>query len=220
MSKRLKLGVLSTSRTLRSGKTVNADLSEKTSSFFVEEKRSTKTVAKKRSPIKIECETIGNKANDDSINKISAVEIKTENPEISTDIKDIKAEILDMKDTNAKQSSTDSTNVKNEQWVPPNWEIVLENIKEMRKHKTAPVDEMGCHKCSDPDSSPVVFRYQSLISLMLSSQTKDQVTHAAMQRLNAHGCKPDVIAATPDDVLGKLIYPVGFWKVQINIYIR
>lgn len=48
---------------------------------------------------------------------------------------------------------------------------------------------------------------------MLSSQTKDQVTYAAMQRLNTYGCKPDIIAATPDDVLGKLIYPVGFWKV-------
>lgn len=218
MSKRLKLGALSTSRTLRSGKTVNADSSEKTSPFFTEEKRSIKTGAKKRLPIKIEYETIGNEANDDSINKNSAVEIKTKNPVISTDInniKDIKAEKLEIKDKNA----TDSTNVKNEQWVPSNWEIVLENIREMRKHKTAPVDEMGCHKCSDPDTTPVVSRYQSLIALMLSSQTKDQVTHAAMQRLNTHGCKPNVIVATPDDVLGKLIYPVGFWKKKVE-YIK
>lgn len=31
-------------------------------------------------------------------------------------------------------------------------------------------------------------RFQTLVALMLSSQTKDEVTFAAMQRLIAHGC--------------------------------
>lgn len=57
-------------------------------------------------------------------------------------------------------------------------------------------------------------RYQVLVSLMLSSQTKDQVTHAAMQRLRDHGLTVENILATDDDTLGKLIYPVGFWKVS------
>lgn len=56
-------------------------------------------------------------------------------------------------------------------------------------------------------------RFQVLVSLMLSSQTKDQVTGAAMQRLRAHGCTAENIVATDDKKLGELIYPVGFWRV-------
>jgi len=48
---------------------------------------------------------------------------------------------------------------------------------------------------------------------MLSSQTKDEVNFAAMQRLKQHGLTVDNILEIPDDHLGKLIYPVGFWKV-------
>lgn len=50
---------------------------------------------------------------------------------------------------------------------------------------------------------------------MLSSQTRDEVTFAAMQRLKEHGLTVDNILKTDDEVLGKLIYPVGFWKVRI-----
>lgn len=99
------------------------------------------------------------------------------------------------------------------QWFPEHWQETLNFIKEMRKNNTAPVDEMGCHKCSDKDASPDIFRYQSLLALMLSSQTRDQVTHAAMERLKAYGCTPAILVKTPDDVLGQLIYPVSFWKV-------
>lgn len=65
-------------------------------------------------------------------------------------------------------------------------------------------------------SSPLgqVKRFQVLVSLMLSSQTKDQVTSAAMQKLRAHGCTVENILATDDETLGQLIYPVGFWRVN------
>jgi len=61
------------------------------------------------------------------------------------------------------------------------------------------------------------YRYQVLLALMLSSQTRDQVTASAMSKLQRHGCTVDVIAETADDVLGQLIYPVGFWKVSIYV---
>lgn len=32
---------------------------------------------------------------------------------------------------------------------PANWQQVLENIREMRKKRDAPVDSMGCEKCFD-----------------------------------------------------------------------
>ena len=50
---------------------------------------------------------------------------------------------------------------------------------------------------------------------MLSSQTKDQITHAAMISLRDHTLTVDNILNTPDDVLGKLIYPCAFWKVRV-----
>ncbi|XP_033748177.1 endonuclease III-like protein 1 isoform X2 [Pecten maximus] len=116
------------------------------------------------------------------------------------------------------QTSSDY-NQKKIKWEPPNWKTQFENIIEMRKDRSAPVDSMGCDEISDKDSKPEVYRYQVLLSLMLSSQTKDQVTSAAISRLRAHGCTVDNILKTSDEQLGKLIYPVGFWKKKV-IYIK
>lgn len=211
----MKLASLS-ARTLRSSKTlVDADSSEKTSPYFTDEKKSARTSTKKRAPVKIKHEATETNIKDTNV---TPAVVKSEDVEV--DVKDFKAEELGIKNENVEKQSTDVKNSKDEKrWMPPNWETILENIKDMRKHETAPVDTMGCHKCMDPNVSPIVSRYQSLVALMLSSQTKDQVTHAAMQRLNTYGCRPDIIAATPDDVLGKLIYPVGFWKVKITAYL-
>ncbi|KOB72130.1 Endonuclease III-like protein 1, partial [Operophtera brumata] len=104
-------------------------------------------------------------------------------------------------------------------WEPPNWQEFLVNLRTMRANNDAPVDSMGCHMSMDANASPQVFRYQSLVSLMLSSQTKDQVTFAAMQRLRARGLTVDSVLQLSDDELGKLIYPVGFWKTKVK-YIK
>ncbi|XP_069503427.1 endonuclease III-like protein 1 isoform X2 [Ambystoma mexicanum] len=89
----------------------------------------------------------------------------------------------------------------------------------MRREKGAPVDVMGAEKCCDRTAPPEVMRYQVLLSLMLSSQTKDQVTSAAMSRLKEHGLTVDSILNTDDAILGSLIYPVGFWKSKVK-YIK
>ncbi|XP_029950784.1 endonuclease III-like protein 1 [Salarias fasciatus] len=105
---------------------------------------------------------------------------------------------------------------KTERWRPPQWEKQLELIREMRKGRDAPVDKMGAEKCYDSEAPAHVRRFQVLVSLMLSSQTKDQVTAAAMQKLRAHGCSAENILATDDEELGKLIYPVGFWRNKVK----
>lgn len=115
--------------------------------------------------------------------------------------------------------ANDTDQKKKDKWEPQNWLQVLENIREMRKSRDAPVDSMGCDKCMDEEAAPEVVRYQSLISLMLSSQTKDQVTHAAMLKLRKHGLSVSNILATDDKTLGELIYPVSFWKSKVN-YIK
>lgn len=51
---------------------------------------------------------------------------------------------------------------------------------------------------------------------MLSSQTKDEVTHAAMNKLLDHGLNVDDVLKISDEQLGKLIYPVGFWRVSMD----
>ncbi|KAJ5154708.1 Endonuclease III conserved site-2 [Penicillium coprophilum] len=68
---------------------------------------------------------------------------------------------------------------------PSNWEEMYEIVKKMRAaNPTAPVDTMGCSELYWRASSPVDRRFQTLIALMLSSQTKDTVTAVAMQRLH------------------------------------
>ncbi|KAL4710288.1 hypothetical protein ACJJTC_011542 [Scirpophaga incertulas] len=104
-------------------------------------------------------------------------------------------------------------------WEPPKWKDFLLNLKIMRSNNDAPVDTMGCHMTIDENALPEVMRYQTLIALMLSSQTKDQVTFAAMERLRARGLTVDNILNISDEELGKLIYPVGFWKTKVK-YIK
>ncbi|XP_070635551.1 endonuclease III-like protein 1 isoform X4 [Bos indicus] len=104
-------------------------------------------------------------------------------------------------------------------WQPQDWRQQLDNIRTMRSGKDAPVDQLGAEHCFDPSASPKVRRYQVLLSLMLSSQTKDQVTAGAMQRLRARGLTVDSILQTDDSTLGALIYPVGFWRSKVK-YIK
>ncbi|XP_059051534.1 endonuclease III-like protein 1 [Achroia grisella] len=104
-------------------------------------------------------------------------------------------------------------------WEPPNWREFLVNLRIMRSNYDAPVDTMGCDMSMDENAPPEVYRYQSLISLMLSSQTKDQVTFGAMLRLREKGLTVDNILNMSEEELGRLIYPVSFWKTKIK-YIK
>ncbi|KAL6072234.1 alpha,alpha-trehalase nth1, variant 3 [Balamuthia mandrillaris] len=96
---------------------------------------------------------------------------------------------------------------------PPHWEEVLEGITEMRKERVAPVDTMGCAALADPLAEPKVQRFQTLVSLMLSSQTKDAQTAAAMAKLKdeSHGgLTPESILNMSESKLDSLIRNVGF----------
>uniref|UniRef100_A0A4W5KB60 Endonuclease III-like protein 1 n=1 Tax=Hucho hucho TaxID=62062 RepID=A0A4W5KB60_9TELE len=96
-----------------------------------------------------------------------------------------------------------STNLK---WCPYTFVYVVYYLKDARLKTLSP----------PPHLFHQVRRYQVLVSLMLSSQTRDQVTSAALQRLRAHGCTVDNIVNTDDDTLGQLIYPVGFWRTKVK----
>eukprot|EP01059_Diplonema_ambulator_P003177 TRINITY_DN1282_c0_g1_i1.p1 TRINITY_DN1282_c0_g1~~TRINITY_DN1282_c0_g1_i1.p1 ORF type:complete len:276 (+),score=96.38 TRINITY_DN1282_c0_g1_i1:37-828(+) len=95
---------------------------------------------------------------------------------------------------------------------PKDWLKLYKVIERMRRDIEAPVDTMGCHMLADKQAPPEVFRYQQLIALMLSSQTNDAVTSAAMGRLRKHGLDPKNIEATSEEDLKDLIYGVGFYN--------
>lgn len=120
-----------------------------------------------------------------------------------------------------KQTKTEKRNQANKTNVTPpaDWETVWELISEMRKGVTAPVDTMGCASLGDHNAEPKDFRYQTLLALMLSSQTKDQVTAAAMGRLKAYfkaGLTAQSVALTDEAVLRDLIHPVGFFRQKAS----
>ncbi|KAG5984665.1 hypothetical protein E4U55_003745 [Claviceps digitariae] len=108
--------------------------------------------------------------------------------------------------------------------APSDWEDMYNSVKKMRApggaaHGAA-VDTMGCERLADRTASAKDQRFHTLISLMLSSQTKDTVNAVAMHRLKtelpAHkpgaqgGLNLDNILAVDANVLNKLIWAVGF----------
>ncbi|XP_016139828.1 endonuclease III-like protein 1 [Sinocyclocheilus grahami] len=118
-----------------------------------------------------------------------------------------------------EEEEEEGAELKRERWEPFDWRTQLSFIREMRSKRDAPVDQMGAGKCYDTEAPPEVRRYQVLISLMLSSQTKDHVTAGAMQRLREHELSVDALLELDDETLGKLIYPVGFWRTKVK-YIK
>ena len=97
---------------------------------------------------------------------------------------------------------------------PPGWREQYTIMEELRAIRDAPVDVFGSEALPErPPAVPAeVFRYQVLIALMLSSQTRDQVVGAAMGRLQSHGLSVQNILATDDDTLRELLFGVGFYN--------
>lgn len=100
---------------------------------------------------------------------------------------------------------------------PPHWREMLDKIREMRAKVPAPVDSMGCERIPD-SAGPLTARnrrFELLITLMLSAQTKDETNFATMVKLRKElkpvgGLTLQGVRATPVDRLDSLIYSVGF----------
>ena len=69
----------------------------------------------------------------------------------------------------------------------------------MRSYIVSPVDLMGCDKLADSKAEPHVQKYQCLIALMLSSQTKDEITSNAMKKLKEYGLNVENINDTDQE---------------------
>ena len=94
--------------------------------------------------------------------------------------------------------------------APPNWKEIYDNILEMRKERSAPVDSMGVQSNLSDNIPPNESRFHVLFSLILSSQTKDTVNSAVMNKLREYGLTVEHIRNTSVEKLTELIHPVGF----------
>ena len=107
---------------------------------------------------------------------------------------------------------------------PKNWWKIYNEIALMRRKFTSPVDNQGCERMPNTiypnvrQNYPQIYRFQLLISLMLSSQTKDEVNFDAMVKLQTHfleqgykhGLCLEAIRNTTESQIDALICKVGF----------
>lgn len=99
---------------------------------------------------------------------------------------------------------------------PPHWEEMYSLVRSMRERIPAPVDTMGCERLAQPVGGPItpaISRFQTLVSLLLSSQTKDTVTAVAVRKMQTQlpgGLTIPSILATDPKTLDSFITPVGF----------
>jgi endonuclease III len=102
---------------------------------------------------------------------------------------------------------------------PAGWRATYNLITELRSDRTAVVDSMGSEALAESapcGTSKAELDYHTLISLMLSSQTKDTVNAATMVKLRAHGLSVGNILATSDEDLDQLIHAVGFHNNKVK----
>ena len=99
---------------------------------------------------------------------------------------------------------------------PPNkWQEIYGLVEELRQDRTAPCDSMGCEALATRNEGDLPgYRFQVLVALLLSSQTKDAMVSEAVQLmkkddiLSIHGLRqPNV---TLDDLSEKYLGKVGF----------
>ncbi|KAK0210186.1 DNA glycosylase [Desarmillaria ectypa] len=99
--------------------------------------------------------------------------------------------------------------------APERWRDAYDAIKAMRSKIVAPVDSMGCDSAQLKETEPQNQRFATLVSLMLSSQTKDEVTDAAVKQLRAAlggSISVQGIIDAEDSSISEAIAKVGFWR--------
>jgi len=107
---------------------------------------------------------------------------------------------------------------------PPHWREVYAGITHMRSSNTAPVDHSGCERQAY-SVDPKHVRFQKLVGLMLSAQTKDAVTDEAVKRLDNHfkhsgGLTVANILTVDEATIDSLICKVGFHTRKANFILR
>ena len=122
--------------------------------------------------------------------------------------------LLSVTGLRGKRGQKGAAALPSEPFAPPsNWRDLFDAVLEARKSINAPVDTVGCHMLKDHSAPPETQRYQTLLALLLSAQTRDECTAKAMGNLIAHnGCTVEAMAATDEAKIRELISPVCFYN--------
>ncbi|AET38349.1 endonuclease III domain-containing protein Ecym_2637 [Eremothecium cymbalariae DBVPG len=187
----------------------------------------------KRSRVEIELETVS---------KYFKKEVTTVPPpqnedkvDQDVDIKHIKSmnsqEYFDYIEVRASDVVSDSFNIKYSPSFPPTFLPIYSKVRLMRTKLVTPVDSVGCAMLpvtinekfgiKKYEMLPKNYRLQLLVSLMLSSQTKDETNAQAMYNLMEYcvdklnikqGITLNSLLEIEEKQLDALIYSVGFHK--------
>merc|ERR1712000_677895 len=97
--------------------------------------------------------------------------------------------------------------------APREWISQWDGIMRHREQNKAPVDSMGCERLYKAADAPKTQRFQILVSLMLSPQSKDEKTAESMDNLHAAGpVTPERLAAMELGAIEELIKPSGLYR--------
>jgi len=165
-----------------------------------------KNISKRRKHIEIELDEVVDKED-------KKVEIKKIKKEKEIKLKEKGQKGKSIANTNKNEIDSQKKNVtktKIEKNKPKFWLQTFNEIKEYREKNEAPVDTQGCERLANEDLPPKQFRYQVLISLMLSSQTKDQITAEAIRKLQKKGLTIENILKMSEKEIDQCIEKVGF----------
>jgi len=93
----------------------------------------------------------------------------------------------------------------------------LRLMQELRRERDAPVDALFNTSIADPQSSPEVRDFHVFVAVFLSSQTRDEVTAAAMGRLKQRlkgGLTVETVLSCRQGTLAGLMKPVAFHNTK------
>lgn len=98
---------------------------------------------------------------------------------------------------------------------------VYEEIRNQRNKINAPVDSMGCTVVPETNDDEIR-KYQILVSLLFSSQTKDEITHEAINELDKKLGKltKENVCNANREIVGKCIRKVGFHNRKLENLIK
>ena len=102
--------------------------------------------------------------------------------------------------------------------IPSSFEASWNALMAYRSVNVAPVDTMGCERLFQQDAPPNAQRYQVLLSLLLSPQSKDEKTKESIDNLIAavapEVLTPEKLLQIPDERLQELIRPSGMYRAK------
>ena len=121
-----------------------------------------------------------------------------------------------MEDNKDNEDSSYEENDKDLEKRKKKFENDFNKILKLRKEISAPVDTQGVSSCIDQcnNKDRKLAKFQGLVSLMLSPQTKDNITYETTQKLIEYGLTIDNILKISQEELVEMIFKVSFHNVK------